>query len=405
MEPTQPGQENEPTGVFAKIGKRRTSRRPSGALAKPLYEQMELPELKAIASQYGLKTTASRGFLVSKLDEIWRALHGTRPTSPSKPKVSEDDQNQRIFKAIQADHFLYSKMLCFEPLPFDAVFATLSASPSLEFLTRKKLKSFLDQQGINVQTEGRREDGMEWWETEKDMVLMSSFVGFDPNLTVAVVGAGLAGITAAREIYNIFLNTQQAIPQIVLYEARQRIGGRIFTFPLHCRWTDEDATPCVDLGSAYLSGPSRHLLTQLGLTGKWYDFNNFQNFQLFDFDGSLVSNETFEAAKEFISQIMNSVKASLSGQTEKTSSIGELFEQKMKSHELFDQLHESHLRMVHWHLACMEFEYQSSLGGIVEQPNRSRQLVISGGLGQVPHGLAYGTDPERHYSLNIECGK
>ncbi|KAJ3305071.1 hypothetical protein HDV03_001997 [Kappamyces sp. JEL0829] len=157
MEPTQPGQENEPAGVFAKIGKRRTSRRPSGAPAKPLYEQMELPELKAIASQYGLKTTASRGFLVSKLDEIWRALHGTRPTSPSKPKVSEDDQNQRIFKAIQADHFLYSKMLCFEPLPFDAVFATLSGSPSLEFLTRKKLKSFLDQQGINVQTEGRRE--------------------------------------------------------------------------------------------------------------------------------------------------------------------------------------------------------------------------------------------------------
>ena len=71
---------------------------------------------------------------------------------------------------------------------------------------------------------------------------------FDPNVTVIVVGAGLSGITAAREIYNIFQN-QDILPRIIIFEARQRIGGTIFTFPLHCRWTDENLSPSVDLGN------------------------------------------------------------------------------------------------------------------------------------------------------------
>lgn len=66
--------------------------------------------------------------------------------------------------------------------------------------------------------------------------------------TVVVIGGGIAGLTAARELYNIFLGQQIPIPRIIVLEARQRIGGRIFTFPLHSRWNDSDIWSSVDLG-------------------------------------------------------------------------------------------------------------------------------------------------------------
>eukprot|EP00842_Homolaphlyctis_polyrhiza_P001767 jgi/Hompol1/2591/HPOL_006059-RA len=51
---------------------------------------------------------------------------------------------------------------------------------------------------------------------------------------IVVVGAGIAGLTAAREILNIYVNQPDTLPpDIVVLEARKRLGGRIFTFPLH----------------------------------------------------------------------------------------------------------------------------------------------------------------------------
>lgn len=77
---------------------------------------------------------------------------------------------------------------------------------------------------------------------------------FDQNTIVIVIGAGTAGISAARELFNIFNNAPgKLIPRIVLFEGRQRIGGNTFSFPLHSRWTDKDQHPCVDLGGPLLS--------------------------------------------------------------------------------------------------------------------------------------------------------
>lgn len=81
-------------------------------------------------------------------------------------------------------------------------------------------------------------------------VISSDFIPVTASGTpVLICGAGVAGLATAREIHNIFLNQKHTPhPKIMLLEARQRIGGRILTFPLHCRWNDSKMFSAADLG-------------------------------------------------------------------------------------------------------------------------------------------------------------
>jgi monoamine oxidase len=45
-------------------------------------------------------------------------------------------------------------------------------------------------------------------------------------LDVAIVGAGAAGVACAQKL-------SEEKKKIVVFEARSRIGGRVFTHPLH----------------------------------------------------------------------------------------------------------------------------------------------------------------------------
>lgn len=54
----------------------------------------------------------------------------------------------------------------------------------------------------------------------------------NPNLRIAIVGAGLAGLTAARELFRC------GYTMIDLYEASDRIGGRTYSIPLNTPQTN-----------------------------------------------------------------------------------------------------------------------------------------------------------------------
>lgn len=74
------------------------------------------------------------------------------------------------------------------------------------------------------------------------------------NLPIVVVGAGLAGLSAAR------LLAQSGMPVVVL-EARDRIGGRVWTSRL---WADQ---PC-DMGASWIHGAKGNPVTQIAQAAK-----------------------------------------------------------------------------------------------------------------------------------------
>jgi hypothetical protein len=66
---------------------------------------------------------------------------------------------------------------------------------------------------------------------------------------IVVIGAGMAGITAARELVNIYaISPAEIRPEIVLLEGRSRIGGRVHSFTLSTTSYDPETTPSIDLG-------------------------------------------------------------------------------------------------------------------------------------------------------------
>ena len=87
-------------------------------------------------------------------------------------------------------------------------------------------------------------------------IVTSDFIPITASGTpVLICGAGIAGLATAREIHNIFLNQKHTPhPKIMLIEARQRIGGRILTFPLHCKWNESKLFSAADLGPELVDG-------------------------------------------------------------------------------------------------------------------------------------------------------
>ena len=54
----------------------------------------------------------------------------------------------------------------------------------------------------------------------------SSTLGADPSKTIAIIGAGVAGLQAAR---TILTSPNAASFNVIIFEARDRIGGRVNT--------------------------------------------------------------------------------------------------------------------------------------------------------------------------------
>ena len=61
------------------------------------------------------------------------------------------------------------------------------------------------------------------------LVIVSALVGLTSGAEVIIIGAGMAGLGAARKLVNIGDHT------VTVLEARDRVGGRTFT--------DKDAIP------------------------------------------------------------------------------------------------------------------------------------------------------------------
>ena len=101
-----------------------------------------------------------------------------------------------------------------------------------------------------------------------------------PGARVAVIGAGSAGVGAARQLADEGF-------EVVVWEARDRIGGRVFTD--HSTF----GVP-VDLGGSWIDGISGNPMWEIAQTlGVETVPTDYDSVRVYDSDGTLISNNVF----------------------------------------------------------------------------------------------------------------
>src|SRR5262249_49579438 len=98
-------------------------------------------------------------------------------------------------------------------------------------------------------------NGLAWWAR-----IANGVRSYDAHISVTtspivIIGAGAAGLAAAREL-------ARAGREIVVLEARERIGGRVFTHK------DEDIPVPIELGAEFVHGRSPQLC-QIAIAANW----------------------------------------------------------------------------------------------------------------------------------------
>jgi len=122
---------------------------------------------------------------------------------------------------------------------------------------------------------------------------------------VIVIGAGMAGLAAARELHDAGL-------QVKLLEARRRVGGRM--------WTDRTLGIPIDLGGAWMHGTINNPVTPLAERFRagmaFTDFRNErgQRIGVFDWDGAPVAPALLSESRRQLEKILNQEQAAASSE-------------------------------------------------------------------------------------------
>ncbi len=119
----------------------------------------------------------------------------------------------------------------------------------------------------------------------------------DSDKKVLVVGAGIAGLAAAKYLHNRGV-------EVLVLEAQDKVGGRLRT--------DRSLGIAFDEGASWIHGPDGNPITELAESAGADTFlTDDESVTVFDIDGSEYSDKQLEVAEEEYNDILESFGGSL----------------------------------------------------------------------------------------------
>lgn len=116
-----------------------------------------------------------------------------------------------------------------------------------------------------------------------------------PRETIVVIGGGMAGLSTARQLTNLFQHyPDRAPPKIIVLEGRDRIGGRIYSHPLTSMRSTKlspDQRPIAEMGAHIIVGFDRGNPLDAIIRGQLaLDYHLLRDLStLYDVDGTPVN--------------------------------------------------------------------------------------------------------------------
>ena len=127
--------------------------------------------------------------------------------------------------------------------------------------------------------------------------------------TIVVIGGGMAGLSTARQLTNLFHHfPDRATPKIIVLEGRSRVGGRIYSHPLSSMRSSiltPEQRPTAEMGAHIIVGFERGNPLDAIIRGQLaLDYHLLRDLStLYDIDGSAVNG----ASDAMIERLYNDV--------------------------------------------------------------------------------------------------
>ncbi|MDP1713539.1 MAG: FAD-dependent oxidoreductase [Anaerolineales bacterium] len=197
---------------------------------------------------------------------------------------------------------------------------------------------------------------------------------------VLILGAGISGLAAARTLVDKGI-------RVIIIEARNRIGGRM--------WTDTSLGVPLDLGASWIHGVKGNPITELAKKfGVQTVASDYDNGLVFDFDGREMSDSEYTEIEDLFESIYEEV-AQMQEDTDNDRSLQQAFDEVISSRDLSAE----ELRRLNFYiqgvtsleygadpddLSLWEWDQDEEFGG--------NDVVFPKGYNQITDGLANGLD-------------